>query len=247
MKYPLRGPRILDGGSPLTPFRYPFDQDTSGIVPGPLAIAGRGTGATKALTTAQTIAAVSAAANGNLIVGVCYNQGLGNIDTIDWGGQLLTKLRSQAVGLNSIAEIWAIYNVLANSLTLTANISAGTLAIAMLVSEITNLALVPNDQQTGASGSGTAPSSGATAATTLAKELWWGAIGSEGPQGDTRGTWQNGFTAAQRVGTTGGVAATNVTIDEGYLIVAATGAATAAKTGATSRSWGAQIQTLKGN
>ena len=72
-----------------------------------------------------------------------------------------------------------------------------------------------------------------------------GAIGTEGPDGDTIGTWDSSFTAGPRLGTTGGTADTNITADLGYRIVSTTGAYTASKSGITSRDWAAMIATFK--
>jgi hypothetical protein len=107
------------------------------------------------------------------------------------------------------------------------------------------VAAAPVDQGTAAAGSGTSPSSGAAPTTSQANEILIGAIGTEGPNGDNAGTWSNSFTNGQRLGTAGGGAANNSTISEGYRIVSATGAYTAAKTGITSRAWGAVIATFK--
>jgi hypothetical protein len=213
---------------------------------GPLSIAPRGTAQNKGVFGSLAIPAV-VCTGGALIFSVCYSNAGGPIDTVDWGGAPLSLIRQQPTGVNSSTEIWALYGLAANTFALTVTIPLLTTAMAMCVSEVNNLAASPEDKQAGASGSSGSPSSGATAVTALAKELWWGAIGTEGPGGDAAGAWSNGFNAGQRIGTTGGVATTNATIGEGSLIVAATGAATAAKTGMTVRAWGAIIQTLKGN
>lgn len=123
--------------------------------------------------------------------------------------------------------------------------SAGNAAGALM--EIANVAAASQlDQTAVATGSSTSPSSGATAATAQAYEIVVGAIGTEGPGGDTQGSWSNSFQPVAYVGTTGGAAASNVSLSLGYKIVSATGAQTAAKTGITSRQWGAATATYKG-
>jgi hypothetical protein len=123
--------------------------------------------------------------------------------------------------------------------------AAGNAAGALL--EIANVAAASQIDQTAvATGSSTSPSSGATSATTQAYEVVIGAIGTEGPGGDTQGSWSNGFQPIAYTGTTGGAAAANVSLSVGYKIVNATGAQTAAKTGITSRQWGAAVATYKG-
>jgi hypothetical protein len=100
------------------------------------------------------------------------------------------------------------------------------------------------EQSSNDNGSGTTPSSGA-ATTIAADQLLIGAVGTEGPSGDTAGTWQNSFTEGPRDGTTGGTADTNITVSMGYRIVSTAGSYTAAKSGITSRDWAAGIATFK--
>jgi hypothetical protein len=100
------------------------------------------------------------------------------------------------------------------------------------------------EQSSNDNGSGTAPSSGA-ATTVAADQLLIGAVGTEGPSGDTAGTWQNSFNAGPRDGTTGDTADTNITVSMGYRIVSAAASYTAAKSGITSRDWAAAIATFK--
>jgi rubrerythrin len=81
----------------------------------------------------------------------------------------------------------------------------------------------------------TDPGSGKEQNTTFANELFIGAFASEGPPTDDRGTFQNGFTAGQRVGTSGAPPTSNITLDTGYKIVSAKETTRAKKTGATER------------
>lgn len=119
-------------------------------------------------------------------------------------------------------------------------------SFALVGISVRGLATSAFDKSSTGTGSSTTPSSGATAALSQTDEIAIGAIGTEGPDGDTAGSWSNSFNAGQRVGTTGGSASSNVTISEGYLIVSATTALTAAKTGITSRSWAGAIATYNG-
>ena len=80
---------------------------------------------------------------------------------------------------------------------------------------------------------------------TQADELLIGGIGTEGPDGDTPGSWQDLFIAGLRIGTTGGTADTNITASMGYKIVSSTGAYTASKTGMTQRDHASAIATFK--
>jgi hypothetical protein len=90
-----------------------------------------------------------------------------------------------------------------------------------------------------------------TAATTAAlgaivggtDSLLVGVVGTEGPSGDTAGTWATPSTNGQRAGTTGNPANGNVTVSEAYQIAPSAGATPAlSKTGMTSRDWGAALR-----
>jgi hypothetical protein len=144
--------------------------------------------------------------------------------------------------------MFAAYNVnalsIGNNITVTA--SPAVTARAAVASAFSGLADADVlDQTMTGTGSSATPSSGATTTTTQADELLIGAIGTEGPDGDTAGAWGNSFKTGPRVGTTGGTDDTNLTASLGWRIVSATGAYTAAKNGITSRDWGAMIATFK--
>ncbi len=143
--------------------------------------------------------------------------------------------------------VYAAYNVnsmpTGSSITITA--SPAVTARAAVVALFRGLAdSSPLDQTHTGYGSGAAPSSGATSTTTQADELLIGAIGTEGPDDDTVGTWDSSFLAGPRLGTTGGTADTNITAELGYRIVSAAGAYTASKSGITSRDWAAMVATF---
>ena len=144
--------------------------------------------------------------------------------------------------------IFAAYNVnaLPSGSTITINAGVAVTARAAVASVFSGLAdeNVLDQTHTG-TGSSAAPSSGATLTTSQAEELLIGAIGTDGPDGDPAGTWENSFTAGPRLGTTGGAADANITASMGWRIVSATGAYTAAKSGITSRAWAALIATFK--
>jgi hypothetical protein len=117
-------------------------------------------------------------------------------------------------------------------------------AEAMSVSEFAGVASL--DVTASASGSGTAPSSG-NAVTTMADELIVGAIGVEGPSGDSfteGGSYSTD--PPTRAGTAGGTDDTNITINPEYRIVSAAGTYAADGT-ITSRDWAAAIATFYGS
>jgi len=108
----------------------------------------------------------------------------------------------------------------------------------------------PLDKAAGSTGSGTSPSSGATDTLSQADELAIGAIGTEGPNDDTQGTWTTGagYVSGNELwaGTNANGATANVCISSAAEIVSATTAQTAAKTGITDRDWAACVATFKG-
>ena len=107
-------------------------------------------------------------------------------------------------------------NALPVGSTITIAASAAVTARAAVVSVFRGLAdESPLDKTSTGTGNSAAPSAGPTSTTAEADELLIGAIGTEGPDGDTAGTWGNSFTAGPRLGTTGGTADTNITISLG--------------------------------
>lgn len=190
-----------------------------------------------------TLSNVSVTAGATLVV--CWNCDTTIIPTISYDGVNLTDAISTTYGIGGILSAGIAY--LSNVTGGTGDLVMGTstTAKAMAAIQLDSLAASPLDKTVSDGGNSTTPSSGATATTAQADEILIGAIGTNGPSGDAAGSWSNSFTAGQRDGTTGGAALTNVTISEGYRIVTATGAYTAAKTSITSRRWAALIATFK--
>jgi hypothetical protein len=104
---------------------------------------------------------------------------------------------------------------------------------------VANLAASALDKTSAAEGSGTSPSSGASAMTTKGNEFLWAAIGYSSND-SVSGAWSDGFTAgAQFTGTGGGIGG----VDNAYKTVSPTGAYAAAKTGVKKDSWNALLAT----
>lgn len=98
----------------------------------------------------------------------------------------------------------------------------------------------------GSDGSPTSNGDATNLPTNFAEEFLCGIFVSEGPSTDAAGTPATNFVSGQRVGTTGGAVATNITLHETYKITSVASAnAVASKTGVTSRDWGAMIVSLK--
>ena len=103
---------------------------------------------------------------------------------------------------------------------------------------VTNLAPSALDKTAAAQGTGTSPSSGATATTSRANEFLWGAIGYSA-NAQATGTWIDGFTSGGQFTNTGGISG----VEDGYKTVSSTGAYTAAKAGIDKDAWTAVIAT----
>lgn len=100
------------------------------------------------------------------------------------------------------------------------------------------------DLEVSAWGSGTAPDSGLTGTTAAANEYLAGVVTTDGVSGDTDGAWQNGFSDGGQDVAAGGMSP-DLRLCSGYQVASATGTFQAAKTGSTSRNWGAACVTFK--
>ena len=100
------------------------------------------------------------------------------------------------------------------------------------------------DKVASATGNNTSPSSGSTATTTQAAELLIGGIGSKAPRRKRLLLGQT-IRPLAALGTSGGTAAANITINPEYRIVSATGAYAATGTLGSTRRWAAAIVTYK--
>jgi uncharacterized repeat protein (TIGR02543 family) len=165
------------------------------------------------------------------------------------------KYQQAAMGINPSnirTYIFAAYNVNAlssgSSITIHQTVVSSTAvaARAAVVSVFRGLAPSGALEQSsvGSQSSGNPPSSGA-ATTVQPIQLLIGAVGTEGPSGDTAGSWSNSFTAGPRSGTTGSTEDTNVTISMGWQVVTSAGSYTAAKSGISSRDSASAIATFK--
>jgi hypothetical protein len=103
---------------------------------------------------------------------------------------------------------------------------------------VTGLAPSALDKTSAANGTGTSPSSGATATTSRVNEFLWGAIGYATNSRAT-GTWSDGFIPGTQFTDTGGISG----VEDGYKTVSSTGAYTAAKAGVDKDAWAAVIAT----
>lgn len=176
-----------------------------------------------AMTTGDTIVVCTAMANG------------AEFSTVKWNGTDLTKI---------VAGIWYLANVTGATGNVVANRSVGNfIGGAITALSLSGVTSSPLDQSATATGTSTSPSSGATATTAQANEILIGSIGhnSGTPTNPQPGSWSNSFTAGQFSENAG----TTTCVEDGYLLVSATGAYTAAKTGDDNLAWVASIATFK--
>ncbi len=195
---------------------------------------------------------ITAAAGSSLVVTSAVQDGTIGVSAVAWNGATFTSQNGFS-GSGITCDIWVANNVPAGTnVLMTVTYTAAVVAKAFAVSEISgwpsgsavvdrNLLPTPG----GAGGTSVNADSGLTATTTDANEYLAGNVSVNGPTGDGAPTWLNSFSAGQRLGTTGGGAASNCTVNEGFRIVSATAQYKAAATLATSRNWAASIVTLK--
>jgi hypothetical protein len=162
-----------------------------------------------------------------------------------WNGIAMTRDLTQAGDGNSFLTVFSLYSAAGGTgdvvVTWTSDTTAKVLAVTQIAGLLAGTAIA-FDVAGGGDGTSTSPDSG-TVAPGYDGEIYWGAVATNGPSGDTAGTWSNGYSNGQRDGTTGGTDDSNITISEGFLIVTVVGTARAQKTGITSRDWAAGIST----
>ena len=216
-----------------------------------VAAVGTATNKTASTTLAVTVGAAGVTAGNSLIVAVAMNPSTATVTVADTQGNTynLDTDVANGSGVSGVRTlVFSAHNItaLVNTNTITVTFSAAVVTKAMSAASFSGLALISaRDVTTSASGTSTAPSAGPTATTEIANELVVGAIGTEGPSGDTF-TAGSGYSTTNftRAGTTGGVADGNITIAPEYKIVSATGAQTADAT-ITSRLWSAAVVTYR--
>lgn len=208
----------------------------------------KGTASDKTSALTLTVSNVQIEKDTSMIVGVGFDAGFGD-PSMTWGTRIFDEPRERLQDLGIRTAYFSLYN---NGATATHDVvltwvTTGPPAKAMFVTQIDDVQHRDVfELNSGSDGSPTSDDGVANLPTNYAKEYFAGIFCSEGPVEDTAGTPGSSFISGQRAGTTGGVAATNITIHETYKIVTNTSAnAVASKTGATARDWGAIITTLK--
>jgi len=193
-----------------------------------------GTASSKAATTSLTLTNVTLDEGDFLVVGVAYETDAA-IDSVKWGGKELRLSKGQTQGDTRVRLYQKrIRKSATKDITITwaANMSARAM-FAVKLTEVGRKDVEQGNSQTAT----TSPATGSAVTSTVADTISIAAFASLGPSGDTPGTAGAGHTLGQRDGTTGAPPASNVTIQETYEILSATGNVRATMTGATSRDW----------
>ncbi len=212
-----------------------------------------GTTQNKTAEAATTLVTTAVAPAGSVIVvAVAYDANGTYLSTGSIPGT--TYLDQDVIGDGTGANLPAIicwYHYVntdvAAGTSITINWSTQPTAKAMTALYAPGAAASPLDVRGTATGSSSTPSVSTSGSTVQADGITIGFVATEGPSGDTftQDSSPAYSTPPVRVGTTGGSAATNMTIAGGYFIETATGTKTYNPTLGTSRDWAAAIVTLK--
>lgn len=201
----------------------------------------KGTAQSKANSTTLTISSVSLNAGDLLVVGLGYEADAA-LNSVAWGARELVRVRDSGTeqGDTRVRMFRAKVRDTATR-DIVATWAGNMSARAMFASSFTEVA-AKDVLSTASFASGTtAPNTGAAVSSTIPDSVSVAAFVSGGPSSDSPGTVGDGHTAGQRVGTTGGGAASNVTIQETYEILSATGDVRSSISGATGRIWACSI------
>ena len=191
-----------------------------------------------------TVSYATVKTNEVLVVCVARHSGIDLEFTVAHAGTNLTVDETQDNGaLRLSVTSYKPAQEASGAITVTLTDASGTVsAVAFKIIQLASSAI---DAVADDSGTSTTPNSTAAGATTVAKEVVVGAVGTRGPLSDDAGTWGASLLAHQRAGTEEGVAASNSTIATAYRVVYKTGSFTASKSGITSRAWCAICATYK--
>lgn len=194
----------------------------------------KGTNNAKTGTT-LTISSVQIDAGALLVVGIGYETDGGNPTSVKYGNKEMTYITNtgQTQG-DTRCRMYRFKVKTDRTKDIVATWSTAPTAQVMFATEIKEAAV--NDGDGGQSQTtGTSLDTTNVGTTTVNNTIAIGMFVTGGPSGDAQGTAGSGHTLGQRVGTAGGGGGTNVTIQETYEILSATGAIQATLTLSTSR------------
>lgn len=205
---------------------------------------GKGNTGSSANTTLR-VTLPAAPSDGNSLIAVISTRGTSasRVSGITGGGATWSRVAQATNTSGSTTEIW--YGPGVSSGTTDITITQASLRSAAVVIEYSGL-LAPASLDVAASntGSGTTASTGTTAPTSQANEVWIGGIGIAGSS-PTLSAITNNFTTVDNAASTRSVASSNARIYALERIVTATGAAATGGTLSASAQWSGAIATFR--
>ncbi len=204
----------------------------------------KGTNASKASGTSLSINNIAIDVGSTIVVGICFEISQGN-PTIMFGKKQLKRLITIENATGSFrTQIYAGNIRNGRTRDLVATWDAAILARAMFCTQLTEASIedVSKDKAEDAT---TDPDTGVAPTSTVADTISIAAFGANGPDTDSMGTIGSGHTQGQRVGTSGGVDNTNLTLTETYELLATITTIKSQFVGATSRDWANAIIAFK--
>lgn len=209
----------------------------------------KGTASSKAVTTVATLSSVSVTQGTTLVVAIAFDTDDGTPDTVKIGKKEMNLVAGSGIlntGTGMRLQVYRKRIGRTNTRDVTANWSSGPTSkvVVIIATEITEAGAKDvghtreQDATTDPSSSTPANAPDSTVADTISLCYY----ASRGPSTDTIGTAGVGHTLGQRVGTTGG---SDITLQESYEILSATGTVRGLLTGATSRDWATSVVAFK--
>ena len=237
-------PGAIGAGPATRPF---YNRAAASGPPPTMAYTAKGVSSVLSAGFTVTIPAVSIGATDTLFIAVAFDNSA-NVDDLHVTFNGLAMLSDAALGFTGGKQV-QLWLYRANGTPVSGDVvadfstSQGQPTVAVMLAASVTLLLQTGtliDKRKSASGTGTTQDSGLTATTTHAVDFVWDIIATNGNGSDTRGTWQAGATASQRVSTPG------LDLKEAYALVTSTGTYRAEVTGATSRGYAALCEVYKG-
>lgn len=182
----------------------------------------KGTNSSKTSGTALTVSGVQPAAGSTLVVAVAWeDEGQSDKPTIKWGNrELKYVIGSEAQRGDTVVRQYKTRVKVGKAKDVTVTWQNAKTTRCMFVTEITEASKV-DAVQINDGPSTLAPGTGAAVQTTVANTIHIAAFAIIGPSTDAVPTANIGHTLGQRVGTSGGGAASNITLIETYEILPA--------------------------
>lgn len=205
-----------------------------------------GTNATKASGTSLTITNITVPQGRTLIVGIAYDNVAGAPTTVKYGKRELKELKKKAnAGSGITVALWrAAYLRHGTERDIVATWSSAITERAMFATQIDEAGRTDVDNSAEQDAT-TTPATGAIVTTTEANTIHIAAFAANGPDNDTAATANLGHTIGQRIGMSGIPQTSNVTLQETYEILTATGDCRATLTLTTARDCCAVICAFK--